>query len=152
MGVSMKLSNYCRTELIELHLESENKKDVLAEIVDVGTHSGRIHNKKEVLAAIMDREKLGSTGVGFGVAFPHARTGGVSSLTIIFGRSINGVSFGAIDRKLVHLFFMVLTPMNSEHMHLQILAKLSLIMHNEQNREIALTAEFPQQILDLIDS
>jgi len=147
----MKLSQFSSHDLIELDLKSKNKQDVLKELVDILGRSSSIIDRQKLLENLTEREKLGSTGVGLGIAFPHARTSGTRALCIAFGRSKKGVDFDSIDRKPVKLFFVVVSPEELHSEHLQVLAKLSLIMHKNENILKALEADFPQQILDLMD-
>ena len=148
----MKLSIFSRHDLIELELNANTKEEVLVKLIELLSHSPSILDIKKVKKDILQREKLGSTGVGLGIAFPHARTKGVRALTIAFARSEKGIDFGSIDRKPVHLFFIVISPESNHGQHLQVLAKLSLIMNSEKNIKFAMEANFPQEILSLMDS
>jgi PTS system fructose-specific IIA component/PTS system nitrogen regulatory IIA component len=147
----MKLSQFSSHDLIELDLKSKTKEEVLKELVDILSKSSSITDRQKVYDSLIEREKLGSTGVGLGIAFPHARTSGTRALSIAFGRSKKGVDFDSIDKKSVKFFFLVVSPEELHSEHLQVLAKLSLIMHKNENILKAMEAEFPQQILDLMD-
>ena len=147
----MNLSRFCRTKLVELNLKSNTKDEILVEIAKLIAKSPSITDKDVVLKDLLLREKLGSTGVGMGIAFPHARSQGVKALTIAFARSFNAIDYDSIDKKPVKLFFIVVSPEAMHTQHLQVLAKLSLIMHDKNNFQRAMDAEYPQEILDLID-
>ena len=88
----MNLSQFCGTALIDLELKSKTSEEVLAELVELLANSERIKNPEAVLDALKEREKLASTGIGFGVALPHARVKGVDGLVIAFGRQQAGAS------------------------------------------------------------
>ncbi len=148
----MKLSIFCSHELVELDLKSTTKDEVITEMVKLLSTAKSIKDIDQVEKDIRARENLGSTGVGLGIAFPHARSKGVNALTIAFGRSQEGIDFGSIDRKPVNFFFLVISPESNHGQHLQVLAKLSLIMNSDQSIETAQNANFPQEILDLMDS
>lgn len=148
----MKLSGFCSHDLIKLDLQSHDKESVLKELVDLFDYAPSVTDKETVLEDLGEREKLGSTGVGLGIAFPHARSKAVKALTIAFGRSEKGIPFGSIDRKPVHIFIVVISPETSHAQHLQVLASLSLLLNEKKNMKACLEADFPQEILDLFDS
>ncbi len=147
----MKLSQFCGTDLIELELRSNKLEDVLQELADLLANSEKVDSAESVLVALKEREKLASTGIGFGVALPHARAKSVRGLTIAFGRSEKGIEFASIDRKPVHLFFAIVVPETAVNTHLTALGKLSYILKDKENRESLMNATFPQEVLDLMD-
>jgi fructose-specific phosphotransferase system IIA component len=147
----MKLSQFCGTDLIELELRSNSIEDTLHELADLLANSEKVDSAESVLVALKEREKLASTGIGFGVALPHARAKSVRGLTIAFGRSEKGIEFASIDRKPVHLFFAIVVPETAVNTHLTALGKLSYILKDKENRESLINATFPQEVLDLMD-
>ncbi len=147
----MNLSQFCGTALIDLELKSKTSEEVLAELVELLANSERIKNPEAVLDALKEREKLASTGIGFGVALPHARVKGVDGLVIAFGRSEAGIDFGSLDNRPVHLFFTIVVPKTAVNTHLTTLGKLSYLLKEPENREFLLKATFPQEILDFMD-
>ncbi|MCD6124388.1 PTS sugar transporter subunit IIA [bacterium] len=147
----LKLSQFCGFDLINLDLKSEDKEGVLRELAALLARSPNIESEEDAYNALLEREKLASTGMGLGVAVPHGKSSKCKALTIAFGRSIKGVDFDALDGSPVHLFFAVLVPISSVHLHLQILASLSLLLRDEKNREKLMNAQFPQEVLDLLD-
>lgn len=147
----MNLSQFCGSNLIELELKSKTKNEVLSELAELLANSDKITDPQAVRKALIERESLASTGLGFGVALPHARSKAVKGLTIAFGRSEKGIDFGSLDKKPVHLFFAIVVPDWAINTHLSALAKLSLLLKDKENREILLNATFPQDVLDFID-
>ncbi len=147
----MNLSLFCGTNLIELELCSETKKDILKELADLLNNSEKIKNKEAMLTALLAREKTASTGMGFGIALPHARVKGVQGMVIAFGRSEKGIDFDSLDGKPVHLFFAIVVPETSINTHINALEELSKILADKRNRDFLLNATFPQEVLDLID-
>jgi PTS system nitrogen regulatory IIA component len=89
----------------------------------------------------MDREGLGSTGIGEGVAIPHGKIPGIDRLVAVFGRSPAGVQFASLDGKPARLFFLILAPENSAGMHLKALARISRLLKDPRFRERLLAAE-----------
>ena len=147
----MNLSMFCGTNLVELELVSTTRNDVLVELEQLLANSDKVKDSSNILAALKEREELASTGIGFGVALPHARANGVSGLTIAFGRSEKGIDFNAIDKKPVHLFFAIVVPKASVNTHLTALGKLSLLLKEQENRDFLRNVTFPQEVLDFMD-
>ncbi|MCP4703013.1 MAG: PTS sugar transporter subunit IIA, partial [candidate division Zixibacteria bacterium] len=97
------------------------------------------------------REELVTTGVGYGVAFPHAKTKATKGIVIAFGRSDNGIDFDAMDHKPVHLFFLIAAPEDAIGAHLNVMARLSYVMKSEENRQKMMEVTSPGELLQMID-
>jgi mannitol/fructose-specific phosphotransferase system IIA component (Ntr-type) len=104
----------------------------------------------DVAAKILERESEMSTGIGYGIAIPHARISGIDRLYMVAARSAQGLEFNAIDEQPVHLVFMMISPANTSIEHTQILSSLSRIMSYEEVRTKLLKAEDSEQFLDVI--
>ena len=103
---SIKITDYITEDLIDLDLKSKNRDEILVELSKLLEKSDNIVGKEnDILKALVDREKLGSTGIGKGVAIPHAKTESAKSLAVAFGVSRKGVDFNSLDEEDVHLFF-----------------------------------------------
>ena len=148
---NLKLAQFCGFNQITLDLKSGKKEEILRELSELLANSPNIDDVDSVYEALLEREHLASTGMGLGVAVPHGRSTKCKGLTIAFGRSDKGVKFGAYDGQPVHLFFAILVPATAIHLHLRILASLSLMLRDEKNRIKLMEAEFPQQILDFLN-
>jgi len=135
----MRLHQILKEEFLSDNLLSDNKKDVLAELVNVLIASGLTMDPAKAIDVLQQREKLGSTGIGDGVAIPHGKVSGLPNLVIAFGRSKNGIPFDAVDGKPVHLFFLLMAPENSTGQHLKVLAKISKLLK---------TPEFRRKLMD----
>jgi mannitol/fructose-specific phosphotransferase system IIA component (Ntr-type) len=105
-----------------------------------------------LLKDVLEREKLVTTGVGYGVAFPHAKTRSVRGIVIAFGRSKQGIDFDAMDKKPVQLFFLIAAPEDAIGAHLNVMARLSYIMKSEGNREKLLDIKSAKELLEMLDS
>jgi nitrogen PTS system EIIA component len=103
-----------------------------------------------VVEVLMERERLGSTGIGDTVAIPHGKLANLSGLKLAFGRSLKGVDFDSMDGKLSHLFFLLLAPINSAGLHLKALAKISRMLMNAPFREHLMQASQSQDIYQLL--
>lgn len=148
----MKLSNLIEEELMGFDLQSSAKDDVIRELVELAARSKLVRDKSLLLDEVQKREKLVTTGVGWGVAFPHAKTKAMKGIVIAFGRSDRGVDFGAMDQKPVHLFFLIAAPEDTIGAHLNVMARLSFLMKSQDNRERLLSAKNPAEVLEVLDS
>jgi len=107
---------------------------------------------QKLLDTLLEREKLGSTGIGEGVAIPHGKVPGLPGLIASFGRSVQGIDFRAIDGRPTHLFFALFAPENSAGAHLKALARISRIFKNPAFRESILRAPSAEEIYRLIEA
>jgi mannitol/fructose-specific phosphotransferase system IIA component (Ntr-type) len=148
----MKLSKFSSEELITFELKSKDKDGVIRELVDLASRSSLVKDQDELCRDVIERENLVTTGVGYGVAFPHAKTRATRGIVIAFGRSDEGVDFDAMDKKPVHLFFLIAAPEDAIGAHLNVMARLSFIMKSEENREKLLEVKSPGELLQIIDT
>lgn len=148
----MKLSKFCEEQLISFDLQALAKSGVIEELVEMAAKSKLVKDKNLLLKDIITRENLVTTGVGYGVAFPHAKTKATKGIVIAFGRSDQGVDFEAMDRQPVHLFFLIAAPEDAIGAHLKVMAHLSYLMKSEKNREKLMTVKSPGELLQILDS
>lgn len=129
------------------YMQAATKKEALHELAAL-THTvcpacGSI---KDIVTVLSDREQLGSTGIGDGVAIPHGKLANLDELEICFGRSITGVPYASADNKPVHLFFLLLAPMDSSGPYLRALARLARFLKSPHIRSRLFHAESAQEI------
>ncbi len=124
----MQLDQIFNSGFINDNLQAKNKTEVLQELVKTVIDGGLKLDAAVVMEVLQQREKLGSTGIGDGVAIPHGKIPELEELVVAFGRSKEGISFDAIDGKPVNLFFLLLAPENSAGQHLKALAKISKML------------------------
>ena len=148
----MKLSKFCEEDLMTFDLSGQSKTEVIGELVELAAKSSMVRDRDELLAGVLEREKLVTTGVGYGVAFPHAKTRATKGILIVFGRSEVGVDFEAMDKKHVHLFFLIAAPEDAIGAHLNVMARLSYIMKSEKNRERLMRARTAGEVMLILDS
>jgi PTS system nitrogen regulatory IIA component len=136
----MKLTDYLTIEDILPHLASTNKEEVLVELTSalVARHPEFVHD--EVLQVLTERERLGSTGIGDGIAIPHGKLRKSEKITLLFARSSQGVAYGALDGRPVQLFFVLLAPQSAAGMHLKMLARISRILKDQKVRHALVAA------------
>jgi len=135
-----------------LDLDGKDKKKVLAELVSGIASIARIRNSKEILASLIKREKLGSTGIGNGVAIPHTRSPKVKDFILAFGRQTQGIDFGALDGEKTYIFFVLLSPEEKVGGHLKILAEISRLVKDKFMVERLKTATNGEQIIKIIST
>jgi len=139
-------------DYIILEMQAASKDEALHELATVA-HSRCAGVEADVLLRVLqEREQVGSTGVGNGIAIPHAKVPGIEQLLLCFGRSRGGISFEAIDNRPVHLFVQILSPIGMADEYLQSLARISRLLKSEKNRNFLLQAETEQEVLDLFNS
>ncbi|UCE25486.1 MAG: PTS sugar transporter subunit IIA [Candidatus Zixiibacteriota bacterium] len=148
----MKLSKFCDESLVVFNLKAGGKDELIEELVNLVSSSNMVKDADQLLKDVIDRENLVTTGVGYGVAFPHAKTRAVKGIIIAFGRSAKGVDFDAMDHKPVHLFFLIAAPEDAIGAHLNVMARLSYLMKSEQNRSRLMEASSPGDVLALMDN
>lgn len=146
----MRLADVLKEDYIITDLKARGKTQLLEEMVSwVASRVDGVDAEK-VLGAILERERLGSTGIGHGVAIPHGKIKGITELRVFFGRSRPGVDFDSMDRQPVYLFFMIVAPENSTAAHLKILAGISHLLKNLEFRHSLTTAATAGEVYRVI--
>ena len=146
----MKITDILKQESIIENLVSTDKASTLEELSIFLKSKGLVSNKENLLNALMEREKLGSTGIGENVAIPHAKISEINQIITIFGRSKEGIEFDSLDKKPVHFIYLVLAPANSSGQHLKVLARISRLLKNKPLRESIISATETNQIYSII--
>ena len=146
----MKILEILDRERILPELHSRNKRDVIHELVDPVVKRNSRVNPGNLVEILLEREKLGSTGIGDGVAIPHGKVPNIDKLWASFGRSREGIDFDALDGKPSHLFFLLVAPENSAGAHLKALARISRLLKDASFRENLLAAKTKQELYEII--
>lgn len=146
----MRLDQMFKSEFLSENLTANTKADVLTELINVLIASGLRIDRAKAIDVLQQREKLGSTGIGDGVAIPHGKVSDLQDLVVAFGRSKTGITFDAIDGKPVHLFFLLLAPENSTGQHLKALAKISKMLKTPNFRKKLLDAKSKTELYKAI--
>lgn len=151
----MKISEILHRDAVVESLGAVTKREVLFELVEPLSRLHAELDQDRTVNILLEREKLGSTGVGEGIAIPHGKTPGLNEVIVSFGRSVQGVDFDALDGKPVHLFFLLMAPEGCAGSHLKALAKISRMLKDVpfRNRlmEAKSAAELYQAIADQDD-
>jgi PTS system nitrogen regulatory IIA component len=142
----MKLSQLIDEDCILPELKAKDKKGVLEELVDALVTREPSINKKALVRVLLEREQLGSTGIGDGVAIPHGKFTGINQPIISFGRSRTGLDFDSMDGEPVSLFFLLVAPENSANIHLKALAKIAKILKNSSFRKLLMEVQGKKEL------
>ncbi len=146
----MKIVDLLNPAAIVADLKAKGKNDVLAELTDAIVNLENSLDRDEVINVLQERERLGSTGIGEGVAIPHGKLKNIDNLLISFGRSKAGVDFDSMDAKPAHLFFLLVAPEGSVGVHLKTLARISKLLKNPSVRRRLLDARDGEEIYKII--
>lgn len=146
----MKIADMLDPRAVVADLRATSKREVIDELADAVTAAHPALAKPKVLTTLLDREKLGSTGVGEGIAIPHGKLAGLPGILLAFGRSTKGVHFDAIDSRPVHLLVVLLAPEENPGSHLKALARISRLLKDPPFRQRLLAAGSAEELLTLI--
>lgn len=145
----MRISQLLNKESIIVNLKARNKKKVIDELALTISNTTKI-SADEIAKVLMERENLGSTGIGGGIAIPHGKLDLVDSIIVGFGISKQGIDYEALDNKPVHIFFLLLTSENSTGGHLKVLAQISKLLKIDNFKKQLTSAESAEDIYDII--
>jgi len=148
----LKLSSLVPSEAIIDNLEATEKEKVLKEMVSALASAGKIEKDAvtPVVKALMSREELGSTGIGKGVAVPHAKHESVKGLVAAFGRSQKGIEFAALDGQPVQLVFLLLSSKDVSGQHLEALARVARLVRDDRFCRFLREAKSQKELADLL--
>lgn len=148
----MKIIDLLDPNSINLNLSSKIKEDVINELVDLVDKSGNLNDKNIYKQEILKRENQSTTGIGEGIAIPHAKTSAVKNACLASGVSKSGVDYDSLDGSPAHLFFMIAAPNGANNLHLDVLSRLSTILMDESFRMSLINAKSSEEFLSLIDN
>jgi len=146
----MKIIDYLKEEWVIPDLQGTDKGSILKELSGVLITPCRVTSAEELLQVLSDREKLGSTGIGEGVAIPHGRLKRLKNFFISFGRSIKGVDFDSIDHKPSQLFFLVMAPQNSAAENLKLLGRIVTLLKDTSFRKALMEGQTQKELFQII--
>ncbi len=146
----MKITDFLDKRCVIIGMRSRTKKEAIKELLTKLKENGFIKDEKEILETVMEREKLGSTGIGQGIAVPHAKSDQIENLVAALGISKTGIDFNSLDGEQVNIVFLVLAPTKSVGLHLKALAKIARLLKDRVFRNALKDAQSPEEIMDLI--
>lgn len=148
----MKVTDFLCKDAVSTDLKAIHKTEVIEEMVDLLVNAGAIDkkNKNKVVDILMAREALGSTAIGQEIAIPHGKTESTDKLVAALAISKKGVNFDSLDGEPVHIFFLLLAPIDSAGPHLKALARVSRLLKDKFFRESLKNTKTPKEMLDSI--
>lgn len=146
----MKLTSFLPKEAIESSLTAKEGAGVLRGLAKALVKADPALSEDEVFTVLQERERLGSTGIGSGVAIPHGKMPGAKKIAACFGRSLQGVDFQSQDGEPAFLFFALIAPENAAGMHLKVLAKLSRLLKDRSFRDHLMNAGNTDEIFEIL--
>lgn len=145
----MRIKDILSPESMIMDLQATTKDEAINEMADLEVATGIVNNKEKFVESIWAREKESTTGIGGGIAMPHARNEYINKARVLFAKSEKGVDFDSLDQQPVHLFFMITAPAGADNTHLQALAKLSSLLINPNLVEKLKAAKTADEVIDL---
>lgn len=148
----IKISDVLKRNTVIPSLKAINKPGVIKELAENLTKEHPAINSERLIEALNEREKLCSTALDSGVAIPHAKLSGISSIVLGFGRSEKGIDFDSLDRKPTHLFILLVSPENTTGQHIELLARISMIFKDPEFRSRLMNADSQEELYEYIIS
>jgi len=148
----LELTDFISPQLIKLELAATQKVEAIKELIALLDKSGYVTDVEAFLKSVLEREKVGSTGIGKGIAIPHSRTATVREVVVAVGRSTQGIEFEALDNKPVHLIFLIAAPIESGGLYLKALARLSRLLRYQEFRNELMEAKTEEEVFKIISS
>ena len=148
----MNLLDILSPESTIVDLQGESKEDIIAELVNSLPVGDAITDRDQVLQAVLDREKIMSTGIGDGIAIPHGKSAAVTELVAAMGTQRRGVDFDALDGEPAFVFFLLVSPANVSGPHIKALARISRLLKNEEFKKKLIEADSAEDIIASIEA
>ncbi|GBG04103.1 fructose-specific PTS transporter subunit EIIC [Lactobacillus rodentium] len=145
----MKIEDLLSPDLMIMDLKATTQKEAIKEMADLEVAQGIVNNEDEFIKSIWARENESTTGIGEGIAMPHARNKYINRAAVLFAKSPKGIDYNALDGQPVHLFFMITAPAGADNTHLQALAKLSSLLINPDVVNALKAAKSPEEVIDI---
>ena len=145
----MKISDILTDDLVVAGLEGTSKNDIIDAMVDLVATSPKVLDKEKVREAILERERIMSTGVGNGFAIPHGKTDAVTDIVAAFAVTEKDIDYDSLDEKPVRLVFLLVGKDNLVGPHIKLLSRISRLMNKEEFRKRLLPVTSPKEILEM---
>ena len=147
----MRIKDILSPESMIMELKAKNKEDAIKEMANLEVATDIVNDEDAFIKSIWDRENESTTGIGGGIAMPHARNKSINKARVLFAKSKEGIDYNSLDGQPVHLFFMITAPAGADNTHLQALAKLSGLLIDPELVEKLKAAKTPEEVIDLFE-
>jgi fructose PTS system EIIBC or EIIC component len=145
----MKVTDILKKDFIISELKGKEKEQVINELIDLFKNDKRVNDIEKVRTAVLEREKIMSTGVGKGFAIPHGKTDAINEIIAAFGKTNSAIEYQALDNKPVNLVFLLVGKDNLVSTHIKLLSRISRMMNKDEFREGLLKASSSEEIFEL---
>ncbi len=146
----MRLTDILTTDQIILPLSAADRDGAIKELIGLLAKKGTISNADQAFEAVLEREKIMTTGVGNGIAIPHCKHGSCPNFSVVMGIHSKGIPFESVDKKDVKIIFLLVGPENNPGLHIKLLSRISRLMSNEELRQSILKSKDADSIWELI--
>ena len=146
----MRLTDVLNENLVNISLAGTNRDECIKELIDILAAAQTINNAASIFEAVLEREKIMTTGVGNGIAIPHCKHADSPEFAVCLGIQSKGVDFQSIDKKNVNIIFLLVGPENNPGLHIKLLSRISRLMSNEELRQQLLDCKNDKDAFDLI--
>jgi fructose-specific phosphotransferase system IIA component len=148
-GLFVRIADYASVDLVATGLDAQTKGDLLRQMVDLLVRGGRLQQSDALMEALLKREEVMSTGIGGGIALPHALSDDLGQLYVVFARTGKPIDFEALDSQPVDLVFMLVGPKASGNMYVKLLARVSRLLQSDEFKNRLRGAATPDAILEV---
>lgn len=145
----MKLINYLKPEYIAVGLQADSKEELLSKMVELAAKNPSVLDKGKVKTAIIERERIMSTGVGKGFAIPHGKTDAVSDIVLAFATTSEPVDYSAMDNEPVRLVLLLISRDSDVGSRLKLLSRASKVMNSDSARKSLIAAKTSEEVLEI---
>ncbi|MDR1244793.1 MAG: PTS sugar transporter subunit IIA [Endomicrobium sp.] len=146
----MKIMDFLSQDAIIVDLKATDKKSAIVELAEVLKNTKKIKNSDDIINIVLERERLGSTGIGQGVALPHGKTDLLQEQIGVLGISRKGIEFNSLDGEPVHIIFLLVGPVEVAGQHLKALSRISRLFKDKFLRQAIKEAKTTQEVIKLI--
>ena len=146
----MNIMDFLCKDAITVDLKAQNKKDAIIELIDLLKETKKIKKTEEIIDVVLEREKLGSTGIGQGVEIPHGKTDVLTEQVGVLGISKKGIEFNSLDGEPVYIIFLLVGPVEVTGQHLKALSRISRLFKDKFLRQAIKDAETKEDIVKII--
>jgi len=144
------MMDFLHEKAVSVDIKATKKSDVIKELVDLLSQTHPLKQNDKLIKTLMNRESLGSTGIGQGIGIPHAKSDIVHELIGVLGISKAGVDFDSLDGEPTHIFILLVAPEDAAGPHLKALAKISRMLKDKFIRDSLIAAKDPKAVIDII--
>jgi fructose-specific phosphotransferase system IIA component len=146
----MRLTDILSQEYIQIPIDAKDRDTAIKKLITILGEKEIITDTDEAYKAVLDREKIMTTGVGNGIAIPHCKDASCPNFAVALGIHQKGLNFESIDKKSVRIVFLLVGPENNPGLHIKLLSRISRLMSNEDLREELVECKTPEQAIDLL--